>query len=153
LRRLEQEITEPLELERIISSARVCRIAFKGEEYPYVIPVCFGYRDRSVYFHSSKEGKKIDRINADNRVCFELESGIEIIAGESPCKWTVKYTSVIGYGKAHFVNDFEEKIAGLNAIMEHYDPDSERQYNRSIVDITRVIRIDIERMTGKRSRD
>ncbi len=152
MRRHEQEIKDPIELKALMDGARVCRVAFNGSDYPYIVPVCFGRVGESIYFHSAKEGEKIDRIKADNRVCFEMESDVEIVPGSSPCKWSMRFKSVIGFGKANPVTEPSEKIMGLNAIMEHYSGVNNNEYKESVVDITEIIRIDIDHVTGKISK-
>jgi hypothetical protein len=153
MRRHEREISDPAEIMAIMKAADVCRIAFRGDDYPYLAPVCFGFNEKSIYFHSSLKGKKIDLIKADNRVCFEVESEVSIVPGDPACKWTVEYRSVIGYGRAYFVEGRKEKIRALNIIMERYSGKTDHVYNDSVVDITGVIRVDIDSMTGKRSKD
>lgn len=153
MRRHEQEIIDPVELEALMDGAIVCRLAFNGSDYPYIVPVCFGRIGNSLYFHSAREGEKIERIKADNRICFEMESGVETIPGESACKWSMRFKSVIGFGNATIVTDTSEKIMGLNAIMEHYSGINDHDYQDSVVDITEIIRIDIDHVTGKRSKE
>jgi nitroimidazol reductase NimA-like FMN-containing flavoprotein (pyridoxamine 5'-phosphate oxidase superfamily) len=61
------------EIENIINEQFLCRIAFKGEEYPYITPfqyVCF---NNTLYFHFTDYGKKIRLLERDNRVCVEIE--------------------------------------------------------------------------------
>jgi uncharacterized protein len=55
----------------------------------------FGYKDDILYLHSAPEGKKIDVLKRNPWVCFEVESDLEIINTQIPCKWSMNYTSVI----------------------------------------------------------
>ena len=88
----------------------------------------------------------------NNNVCFEAEAEAEIIPAEEACKWSVRYLSVIGFGKAYLINDNGEKIRGLNAIMRHYTGRSEHTYNEIGAKLATVIKIEIESMTGKKSK-
>lgn len=72
---------------------------------PYIVPVCFGYKDNCQYFHSAADGKKIDMIKKNNRVCFEFDTREGLIKSENPCDWDMKYHSVVGSGKAFFIED------------------------------------------------
>ncbi len=59
MRRKDKEIKDEKEIESVISKCDVCRIALCENNSPYVVPVCFGYRDNCLYFHSASYGKKI----------------------------------------------------------------------------------------------
>jgi nitroimidazol reductase NimA-like FMN-containing flavoprotein (pyridoxamine 5'-phosphate oxidase superfamily) len=53
MRRAGKEITDRAGIDGILRDARVCRIGLPDEGRPYVVPVCFGYRDGALYFHSA----------------------------------------------------------------------------------------------------
>jgi len=114
------------------------------------VPLSFGYQDRTLYFHSALEGKKIDILRKNNRICFEFDVNTEIIEAEKACKWGMKYQSVIGFGKAVFVEDIEEKQKALNIIISHYS-DRNFQFSDKAIKKIAVIKIKIESMTGKHS--
>lgn len=48
------------------------RIAFKGE-YPYIAPFLYVFQDETIYFLSTKYGKKIRRLKASPLVAVEIE--------------------------------------------------------------------------------
>lgn len=148
MRRKDKELTDPLRIEEVIRRASVLRIALFDEPFPYLVPVNFGYRDKGFWFHSASEGKKIDLIRKNNRLCFEAEAESEPIKGETPCKWSSRYASVIGYGKARFIETAEEKLKGLEVIFRHYSNDPFELSGTSL-DRIAVIKIEVESMTGK----
>jgi len=150
MRKTEKEIKSPQEIEAIIQKAQVCRIGFSENDLPYVVPVNFGYRDRCLYFHSAPEGRKMEIMKRNNRVCFEMDIAPELVRGQTPCKWDMKYRSVIGVGKAFLLADPAEKSRALHIIMEHYQGDP-YEYSESELERVAVVRIEIESMTGKRS--
>ena len=67
MRRREKEITDIKSIEKIMFKAKVCRLALTQDNTPYIVPVCFGYNSKVIYFHSAKEGKKIDIIRKGGR--------------------------------------------------------------------------------------
>lgn len=152
MRKKDREIRDPEEILDILARASVCRIGLCDGDLPYVVPVCFGHRDGGIYIHSSSEGKKIDIIRQNNNVCFEVEVDVELVTAESACRYTMKFKSVIGFGKAHIVEDPDEKKKGLDIIMEHYSGSADHEYTEKGFDLATIIRIDIQRMTGKRSK-
>jgi nitroimidazol reductase NimA-like FMN-containing flavoprotein (pyridoxamine 5'-phosphate oxidase superfamily) len=90
-------------------------------------------------------------MNANPRVCFAMECGVELHSGGSdPCKWTFSFNSVIGDGLVTELLTPEEKAYGLNQIMLHYS-DAEWQFESASLANTRVWRIDITSVSGKSS--
>ena len=108
-------------------------------------------RNNFLYFHSAKEGRKIDMIRKNNTVCFEIDVDTKLLKAEQPCKWSIKYYSVIGFGKAFLVEDLEEKREALDIIMEHYSGKSSFEYPEESVNNVIIIKVRIEGMTGKKS--
>ena len=148
MRRKDQEITDKNVLIEILTKAKFMRIALSDGDNPYVVPVTFGYKDNTIYFHSSPKGMKIDVLKKNNKVCFEVEVDTEIFSADTPCGYGVRYRSVIGFGHAHILDDEQEKIKGLDILMGHYT-EGPFTYEPKNVKRICVIRIDIESMTGK----
>lgn len=151
MRKKEKEIKDKSVIESIIKRATVCRIALSEDNVPYIVPLNFGYKDNFLYFHSAKEGRKIDMIRKNKDVCFEIDIDSELIEAEHPCDWSTKYYSIIGFGEAFLVEDLEEKREALDIIMEHYSGKSSFEYPEKIINSLTVIKVRIERMTGKKS--
>ncbi len=151
MRKKEREIKDKSRIESIIKRATVCRIALSEDNVPYVVPLNFGYKDNFLYFHSAKEGRKIDMIRKNKNVCFEIDIDSKLIEAERPCDWSTKYYSIIGFGQAFLVEDLEEKREALDIIMEHYSGKSSFEYPEKIINNLAVIKVRIESMTGKKS--
>jgi uncharacterized protein len=148
MRRADKEVTDPGKLEEIIKKAFVLRIAMLDDPYPYLVPVNFGYRDGEFYFHSAPEGKKVDLIRRNNRICFEVEADCGVLKADSPCKWSTSYGSAVGFGRAVFLADPQDKWRGLEIIFRHYSSDP-FEVPLSALDRLAVIKIEVESMTGK----
>ena len=95
MRRSDKEITDSKEIAVIMEKAAVCRIALVDDGYPYIVPVNFVVRDSHLYFHSSRDGRKIDLLRKNNRVCFEIDINTKIVTGDAPCSCGTRYLSVI----------------------------------------------------------
>lgn len=150
MRRQDKEITDYGLIESILKDERICRIALCDWEKPYVVPMIFGYQDGYLYLHSATEGKKIDLLRMNNQICFEVESGVEVVPGEQPCNWGIKYYSVIGFGKAYFLEEPDEKRKALDIIMRKFTKENQN-YPEEMLQKTEVIKVVIEEMTGKKS--
>lgn len=153
MRRTDKEVTDQTLISQIIEKAQICRLGLAKDNIPYVLPVSFGFDGTAIYFHTAKEGRKIDFMTANHQVCFEFEHGVQLIRNESnPCKWTFSFQSVIGYGTVRELTDLPEKTAGLNQIMTHYSGRA-WPFTRDDLGAIHVWRIAIERLTGKQSKD
>lgn len=153
MRRRDKEIRERAEIDAIIRGCQVCRLAFAMENEPYVVPVSFGYDGASLFFHTAPSGRKIDFLEANGRVCFELDRDVRLQPdAETACKWTFAYESVIGYGRVSELTDPAEKTRGLDQVMLQYSG-RKWELDASMLERTRVWRIAIDSLTGKRSEE
>jgi hypothetical protein len=150
MRRKEKEILGREEMESIISKADVCRLGLSVDNIPYIVPLNFGYRDSCLYFHTPKVGKKMDMIKTNSRVCFEMDIDHEVVRAENPCDSSMKFRSVIGYGRVSLLDEIEEKRRALDIIVEHYSGQV-NEYKEKMVDHLSVIKVQVESMTGKKS--
>ncbi|MCK5541376.1 MAG: pyridoxamine 5'-phosphate oxidase family protein [Desulfobacterales bacterium] len=146
----EKEITDIKGIEEIITKAKVCRLAMSLNDCPYVVPVCFGYKDEIIYFHSAKKGKKVDILKQNNKVCFEFDIDHELVESEKGCNWGMNFKSVIGFGKTYFIENPEEKQKALDIIMQQYTT-KHFKFPAKQLNNTLVWKIDIEQITGKKS--
>ena len=151
MRQTEREIKDRGAIDDLIKRALVCRLGMIDGDEPYIVPMNFGYDGKSLFFHSAKEGRKIDILRRNDKVCFEMDLDAEIIKGDVACKWSMRYRSVVGVGRAHLVEDPEGKRQALNVIMSHYAK-GPFEYAERGFDLALIIRVDIESISGKRSK-
>lgn len=150
MRRKEKLIAEASEINDILERGEVIRLAMVDKGEPYLVPMSYGVKGSVIYVHCAKEGRKIDALRGNNRVCFEVSCDTELVKKVESCGWTYHYRSVIGFGRVSFIEDFAEKLIGLSAIMEHYGSD-DHSFPDAAVERTLVLRIDIDEITGKKS--
>ncbi len=148
VRKKDREITDIDEIERVIRKAIRCLIGLVDGDEPYVVPVCFGYERNALYFHGALEGRKVELIKRNNKICFEIDTDVEVVKSEKPCKWAMQYKSVIGMGRAYILEKDEEKYYGLKLIMRQYSG-GEFNFSKSELDSVLVVRVDIRSITGK----
>lgn len=135
----------------ILRRARVLRLGLCDAGRPYVVPVCFGCGEGCLYVHSGPHGRKMDILQANPQVCFEVDVDCEPMAGATPCAWSMRYASVVGFGTAHVVSGREEILRGLRAVMAQYAKETFRDedFPEKTCERIAVVRIDIESMTAK----
>ena len=152
MRRAEREVTDRGQLLEIIGRCTCCRVAFSDPEGAYIVPLSFafvpGQPDR-FYFHGAKEGRKASLIAKRPKVGFELDCAYELVAGQSGCKYSCRYQSIVGTGVIGEVQDLEEKKQALSALMRQYEPSRSFAFTDEQAQTVAVYRLDVAAMTGK----
>jgi len=128
MRRKHCQITDYQEIERILGSTTIGRLATIGADgYPYVTPVNFVFYEGKIYFHCATEGEKLDNLTRDPKVCFEVDIPLAYIdAGFDPerpiCRLHQLFHCVILRGEGRVLPDGPEKVAALNALVAKHEP-------------------------------
>lgn len=124
MRRKDREVTDGAQITNILNQCKTCHLAMVEDGLPYVIPLSFAYEldggTLVLYFHSAKEGRKLDALRKNSAVCFEIcTEGEPIFAVKSPCNSGYYFSSVHGFGNVQFINDVAEKCSALALLMKH----------------------------------
>jgi uncharacterized protein len=151
MRRKEKELTERSDIDSVIRNSQVCRLAMTDGNEPYIVPLCFGYDGNSLFFHSAKDGRKLDILQKNNRVCFEFDIVEGITEAPKGCGWGIKYRSVIGYGETDIINNPDDKCRALSIIMKQYTPEN-FTFTHEDADRVTVIEVRIDSISGKQSK-
>ena len=122
MRRKDREVTDPQRIEEIISACHCCRLGFCDGGKPYIVPLNFGFFRRedggyTFYFHSAREGRKLDLIRQTGWAGFELDTGYQLHIAPTACGCSAGYQSVMGTGTVRFLTDEEERRHALLQLM------------------------------------
>lgn len=138
-------------MESIIRRSQICRLALCEDGMPYIVPLCFGHKDGILFFHSASDGKKLEMLKRNNRVCFEMDIDHELIGpSDKSSSCSMRYRSVIGFGEASLIDDPSEKRKALDEIMRHYSLQP-FAYPEDILFRTAIFKVKIQSITGKKS--
>ncbi len=152
MRRSDREVKKFEDIAAIMEKCDVCRIALNNDGYPYILPLNFGMCVKGekieLYFHGAIEGTKYDLIAKDNRAGFEMDCGHKLVTEAESGNCTMEYESVIGQGHIEMISD-DEKDNALCILMRHYHQE-EFPFNRAIIPNTKVFKLVVEKVTGKR---
>ena len=127
MRRRECEISDPLKIALILNSATIGRMATNGADgYPYITPVNFVYFQGNIYFHCALQGEKLDNLNRDPKICFEVDIPLAYLdAGVDPARNVANlhqyYHCVVIRGEARIVPSGPLKVAALNALVASHE--------------------------------
>ena len=149
MRRKKREIKDRSEIEEILRLERTMHLALADNNIPFVVPVFYAFDGTALYFHSAKAGTKIEILKRNNNVCFEVSIGAGVIPSDAACDFEARHRTVIGVGKATFVEEEAEKIRALDLIVARFT-EEKFTYPQANLDLTQVVRIDIESLKGKK---
>lgn len=153
MRRSDREITDSKKIDEIISRCHCCRLGFYDQGEVYIVPLNFGYcregGSRIFYFHSAKEGRKIDLIKSVPQVGFELDTGYALQPGETACQHSARFQSVMGAGRVALVEDAREKEAGLQRVMQHNTGRGDWPFSPAMLNSVCVFRLDVQKISCK----
>ena len=152
LRRSDKELNDPKEIEQVLASVRIMTVACCLENEPYLFTVDFAWdpQTRQLWFHCAAEGRKMDILKANPRVCVTVVEDRGYIQGE--CDHA--YRSLILEGKASVVTDLSEKRRGLELLVRKHEPQPETVLARfagdeEAVRKVAIVRIAVESISGK----
>ncbi|MCH5187894.1 MAG: pyridoxamine 5'-phosphate oxidase family protein [Oscillospiraceae bacterium] len=149
MRRKDREMPEEFGLE-VIDECRYGVAAMtdtQGE--PYAVALNLVRDGRTLYFHCAAEGKKVEALRRDPRLC------ISFVGSDQPLtdKFTTLFESAIVRGRASLVEDEAEKIHALRLLCEKLTPANMPAFDKAIersLNRTAVWRVYMEEITAKR---
>ncbi len=153
MRRSDREITDKALIEQFVAKEQIIRIAFNDDGDLYIVPVNYGYIYENgkyiFYFHGAKAGRKYELSKLSPNVGFEIDGIYELLEADVACDYSAKFQSVIGTGRLSIVEDAEEKIKGLNTLMNHISGKSEWSYSKEMVEAVAVFRLEADKLSCK----
>ncbi|BCJ93513.1 pyridoxamine 5'-phosphate oxidase [Anaerocolumna cellulosilytica] len=145
------QLTEE-DIKKLLQRAETGRLGTIREDgYPYVISMHFVYYNGKIYLHGLPKGQKIDNVNHNPKVCFEVNELLGLQPGEkNACDTEAIYNSVVLTGTAQILSDALYKREVLNKLVEKYTPQFVgKELPENMVKGTAVIEILVEKCTGK----
>jgi nitroimidazol reductase NimA-like FMN-containing flavoprotein (pyridoxamine 5'-phosphate oxidase superfamily) len=144
-------ITDQTEIDAIINKCQVCYVSMVDENnLPYVLPFNFGYINGVIFLHSSQKGLKIDILRKNPSVCiaFSTDHQLRHQSESVACSYSMKYRSVLAFGKVEFIDDMDQKVEFMNQVMSHYT-DKEFTYNAPSLREVCTYKVNVEKFTAK----
>ena len=152
MRRKDREITDTNCIAAFLAKEQILRIAFYDAGDIYILPINYGYsydEQYTFYFHGAKAGRKYELAKKTPSVGFEIDGNYSLLTGEKACDFSATFQSVIGTGTLSIVENTEEKIKGLNAIMRQTTSKEQWDYSKEMLEAVAVFRLDVDKMSCK----
>ena len=153
MRRKDREITDISEIKSFIFEEKIIRVAFYDRGDIYIVPVNYGFscsdNEYCFYFHGAKAGRKYELTKKKPNVGFEIDGRYRLIEGETACKYSAKFQSVIGTGIISLIEGADEKKKALDCIMKQQTNCGAWEYSEKVLNETALFRIVVEKMSCK----
>ena len=123
MRRKDREVTDRTLISGMLDIAEILHIAINSTLFPYIVPVNFGFEwqgDELVfYFHSAKEGRKLDLLRADPHIAVNAAAFVSY--AEKPYRGHLHdYRSVTAFGVAEELSpDSAAFLRAHEKLLEH----------------------------------
>lgn len=135
---------------KILKNEKRGVLSVHGENgYPYGVPMNYWYNEKNgyIYFHSGKEGHKIDAIAQNNKVSFCVYDRGYKKDGE----WALNISSVIVFGRLYQMENFDAAMEICRHLSLKYTSDIEYIENeiKSFGSNTVCFELRPEHITGK----
>ncbi|MDD1725111.1 MAG: pyridoxamine 5'-phosphate oxidase family protein [Methanospirillum sp.] len=100
MRRRDKELTDPERIQSILDDSLFCHLAMcDAGGRPYCLPICFVSHEGRIILHSANEGRKIEVLHDNPRVCLVVERNCHLIRADTPCGYGMAYESVLIEGR------------------------------------------------------
>ena len=149
MRRSEWEVTDYKQMLEFMEACDICRIGMRDGEGVYILPLNFGYQEENgklvLYFHGAKEGKKIDLLQENPNVSFEMDCKHKMTLANKDvaCTYSFSYASIMGHCTVSLITEPEQIREGLQCVMSHYTQRSDWTFLDSAVNRVTVLRLEI----------
>lgn len=167
MRRKDRQIISQSELFSLANSCKFASVGLIDKSdinniKSYVVPLSFGIKweknsDKpSFYFHSAKNGRKIDLLKNNSHACLTLVKSANIKPVENKgknsdvCTASMFYESIIADGYFEIIDNENEKKEALSIILDHYDQPTSPM-NKNLLAQTCVFKLTPENLSGKKN--
>lgn len=172
MRRKDREMSREFGIETIDKSPYGVVSMIDGD-VPYGLPLSIVRSENKLYFHSAKDGKKVNILSKNSKVSIAFVGEVnvpenytkeeldEIVKDESKARllissvFTTEFESTIVSGRVKLIEDKDEKIRAMKLICEKYTPTKMEYIDMAIkagLNRTNLYSLEIEDITSKRKR-
>lgn len=153
MRRKDREVTDMLEIIKIMEECQIVRLGLSDGHFPYIVPLNFAYmvddNQISLYVHGAMAGRKYELLSKNPYCSFEMDVPIKIDCIYEKKDVTMRYKSIMGTARADFLSGQEKQDAIDDILMKRYKETRTFDYNKGIVERTAVIRLKVLEITAK----
>jgi uncharacterized protein len=110
------------QINQILDAGLVGHLAFVADGQPYAIPMLYVRLEDQLYLHGSPLSRLLKRAVGGTGLCFTVTLLDGLVLARSAFHHSLNFRSVVVLGAARGVSDPDEKLAALEALVEHVMP-------------------------------
>ncbi len=152
-RRRERAAYDRATIDAILDEALIAHLGVADEDgQPFVIPTLHARCEDLVYVHGSSVSRTLRRLSAGAPACLTVSLIDGLVLARASMHHSANYRSAILLGRARAVEDEREKLAALEAIVEHIVPgrwSEARPPSENELKATAVLALSIEEASAK----
>lgn len=153
VRRLPKRGAYDLETIRaILDEALICHVGFVVNGAPVVIPTIHWRDGDMLYFHGSAASRMLRALRDGVEACVTVTLLDGLVLARSAFHHSMNYRSVVLFGTARLVEDRDEVLRALDALVEHVVPGRSKEIrgpNEVELKATMVLAIPIDEASAK----
>jgi hypothetical protein len=109
-------------IEQILDEALFCHVGFVHGGHPFVIPTIHARAGDTLFIHGSPASRMLRELADGVDVCVTVTLLDGLVLARSVYNHSMNYRSVVVLGRARPLSDRGQKLAALEAIVEHVVP-------------------------------
>ena len=106
----------------ILDEALYCHVGFVHDGQPFVMPTIHARAGETLYLHGSPASRMLRELERGVDVCVTVTLLDGVVLARSVYNSSMNYRSVVVVGRARLVEERDEKLAALDAIVDHVAP-------------------------------
>jgi hypothetical protein len=156
MRRADRAMPDDAVIKALLRDSDFGFIATSINDQPFLRPNLFWYDEDAgrIFFHSALDGRTMENVRSNPNICFGVARMGALLPADKALNFSNEYASVIVFGKAHILEDDEEKRRALQGLLDKYFPERRpgrdyRPITQNELDQTAVYSLEIEAWSGK----
>jgi nitroimidazol reductase NimA-like FMN-containing flavoprotein (pyridoxamine 5'-phosphate oxidase superfamily) len=106
----------------ILDEALLAHVAFVVDGQPWIVPMTYARVDDTLYFHGARGNHALRALAAGAPACVSVTLLDGLVLSRSSFHHSMNYRSVVVFGTGREVTDPDEKLAAVQAVVEHVVP-------------------------------
>jgi len=99
-------------------------LALSTGDQPFTNTNLFAYDEatNAIYFHTAAQGRTSETIKVNDRACFTTSEMERLLPADEASEFSVEYASVMVFGRVKLLTEDDQRIYGLQLLMDKYFP-------------------------------
>ncbi len=136
----------------VLDAGFVCHVGYVIDGAPYVTPTCYWREGDAVYWHGSSASRMLRHLEKGAQCCLTVTHVDALVLARSGFHHSINYRAAMLFGRAHKVEDPQEKLAKMETFVERIAPgrwQGLRPVNKQELKATTLLGMDMSEASAK----